>query len=194
MSPRTVFRNLCLAGAVFLVLSGSALASGGGANGPDMGSLLRHLLNLTFLLVFLGWVLRRPMGDFLHSRQLEVKEALDESWNAKAGAEEHYQEIEARIANFEGEVELLMTDVRTDAGMERKSIEERAELASGQLESAARRSIDEELRRARRELREEAISLAVGLAGDLLSKSVGDDDQQRLTGDYLGKVGEAAQR
>ncbi len=194
MSPRTVLRSVSLAGAIFLALSGSALAEGGGASGADIGGILRHLLNLTVLLVFLGWVLRRPMGDFLQSRRFEVKEALDESWNAKTRAEEHYQEIEARIANFEGEVELLMTDVRTDADMERKAIEERSQQTAAQLETAAKRSVDEELRRARRELREEAIGLAVGLAGGLLSKSVGDDDQQRLTVDYLGKVGEAAQR
>ncbi len=192
MAPRTVLRNLSLTCVIFLTLSGTALAAGG-SGGADIGALLRHLLNLTILLVFLGWVLRRPMGDFLQRRRLEVKEALDESWNAKSRAEEHYQEIEARIANFEGEVELLMTDVRTDADMERKAIEERSQQTAAQLESAAKRSVDEELRRARRELREEAIGLAVGLAGDLLTRSVGDDDQQRLTVDYLGKVGEAAQ-
>jgi len=194
MAPLAVLRTSALACIILLALSGSALAAGSGDGGANFGALLRHLLNLTLLLGFLGWVLRRPMGDFLQRRRLEVKEALDESWNARTRAEEHYQEIEARIANFEGEVELLMTDVRTDADMERKAIEERAQHTAGQLEAAAKRSVDEELRRARRELREEAISLAVGLAGDLLSKSVGDDDQQRLTGDYLGKVGEAAQR
>ena len=69
-----------------------------------------------------------------------------------------------------------------------------AQQAAAQLESAAKRSVDEELRRARRELREQAIGLAVGHASALLSKSVSKDDQQRLTGDYLGTVGEADKR
>jgi F-type H+-transporting ATPase subunit b len=177
-----------------LAINDGALAVKKRLLSPIQEQLLRHLLNLTFLLVFLGWVLRKPVGDFLASRRLEVKEALDESWKSKTSAEDLYQEIEARIANFEGEIETLMEDVRSDADMERKSIEERAEQAAAQLESAAKRSVDEELRRALRELREQAISLAVGHASSLLSKSVSDDDQQRLTGDYLGKVGEVAKR
>jgi F-type H+-transporting ATPase subunit b len=193
MSPRTILGSLSLAVLFLLATSDIAMAAGGGG-GPDVTGMLRHLLNLAILLGFLGWALRKPMSDFLMSRRLEVKEALDESWKNKASAEELYQEIEARIANFEGEVETLMTDVRSDAEMERKSIEERAEQAAVQLESAAKRSVDEELRRARRELREQAIGLAVSHASALLSKSVRDDDQQRLTGDYLGKVGEAAKR
>jgi F-type H+-transporting ATPase subunit b len=193
MSPRTILGTLSLAVLFLLATSDIAMAAGGGG-APDVTGMLRHLLNLAILLGFLGWALRKPMSDFLMSRRLEVKEALDESWKNKASAEELYQEIEARIANFEGEVETLMTDVRSDAEMERKSIEERAEQAAVQLESAAKRSVDEELRRARRELREQAIGLAVSHASALLSKSVRDDDQQRLTGDYLGKVGEAAKR
>jgi F-type H+-transporting ATPase subunit b len=164
------------------------------ASKADIAGLLRHLFNLAILFGFLGWALRKPLSDFLQRRQLEVKEALDESWHAKATAEERYTEIEARISNFEGELENLMSDVRSDAATERKAIEARAELAASQLDAASERSVAEELRRARRELRDEAIGLAVGLASDLLGNSVGSDDQERLTQDYLGTVGEAAGR
>ena len=184
--------SIALGTAGALLLAADAHASGG-AGQPDVIGMLRHLLNLGLLLGFLTWVLRKPLRDFLQRRRLEVKQALDDSWDAKARADERYQEIESRIANFEGELEKLMTDVRADADMERKTIDRRAEQAAAQLEAAAKRTVDEELRRARRELRDEAIGLAVGLAGDLITTSVGDDDQKRLTEDYLGKVGKTAQ-
>ncbi len=178
-----------------LTLQGAGVAHAAEeASQADVFGLLRHLLNLSILFGFLGWALRKPLSDFLQRRQLEVKEALDESWQAKAHAEERYAEIEARISNFEGELENLMSDVRSDAATERKAIEARAELAAAQLDAASQRSVTEELRRARRELRDEAIGVAVGLAGDLLSNSVSSDDQKRLTRDYLGKVGETAGR
>jgi len=189
--------NVALVAVMVLALSlqgvGIAQASEE-ASEADVFGLLRHLLNLGILLGFLGWALRKPLSDFLQRRQLEVKEALDESWQAKAHAEERYAEIEARISNFEGELETLMSDVRADAATERKAIEARAELAASQLDAASERSVAEESRRARRELRDEAIGLAVGLAGDLLGNSVGRDDHERLTRDYLGKVGETAGR
>ena len=190
-------KNALVAGitvAVLCLFDASPAHASSDAGQPDVAALLRHLLNLALLLGFLGWVLRKPLSNFLQRRRLEVKEALDESWEAKTEAEERYEEIEARISNFEGELEKLMTDVRADAEMERVVIEERAQQSAAQLEAAAERSVSEELRRARRELRDEAIGLAVGLAGDLLNSTVGKDDQQRLTNEYLGKVGEAAQR
>ena len=178
---------------LFLSLVDINLAhAAGGSPELKVMDLLRHLFNLAILIGILTWFLRKPLSDFLQHRRLEVKEALDESWDAKSEAEERYQEIEARISNFEGELERLMTDVRADAEMERSVIEERARQAAAQLEAAAERTVSEELRRARRELRDEAISLAVNLAGDLLHSTVGTDDQKRLTEDYLGKVGETA--
>jgi len=192
MSLRVTTVTVLAATGVLLLAAGTAHAAGGEGK-PDVVGILRHLFNLGLLIGFLAWVLRKPLRDFLQRRRLEVKQALDDSWEAKTRADERYQEIQSRIANFEGELEKLMSDVRADADMERKAIEQRAEQAAAQLEAAAQRTVEEELRRASRELREEAIELAVGLAGDLLTSSVGDDDQKRLTEDYLGKVGKTAQ-
>ena len=44
--------------------------------------------------------------------------------------------------------------------------------------------------KARTELREEAASLAVELAKDMLKKQVSADDQERLVEEYMQKVGE----
>jgi len=188
------FHSALLALLTLLVLSlvEVPVAHAAGATEADVFGLFRHLLNLGILVGILTWFLRKPISDFLQHRRLEVKEALDESWEAKSQAEERYQEIEARISNFEGELEKLMTDVRADTEMERAVIEERAQQAASQLEAAAERTVSEELRRARRELRDEAIGLAVNMAGELLNSTVSTDDQQRLTEDYLGKVGETA--
>ncbi|HCP45534.1 MAG TPA: hypothetical protein DIU15_05810 [Deltaproteobacteria bacterium] len=197
MMRRRWFRWAILAATVLLTSSSVALAAGGGdghqAAGPDGTAIFRHLLNLSLLIALLVWALRTPMSDFLRRRQLEVRDQLDASANAKADAEQRYQEIETRLGDFQGELDKLMTDVREDAEMERRSIEARAEQTSTQLEAAAKRTVEEELRRARLALRSEAIDLAVGMAKDRLSNQVGDDDQKRLTDRYLDRVQETSQ-
>jgi len=160
---------------------------------PDSAAIFRHLLNLGILIAIIVWALRTPMSDFLRRRQFEVRDQLDASANAKAEAEGRYQEIENRLGDFQGELDKLMTDVREDAEMERRAIEARAEQASTQLEAAARRTVEEELRRARQTLRSEAIDLAVGMARNQLSNQVGEDDQKRLTDRYLDRVQETSQ-
>jgi len=206
MAIRPWLRRAALAAALLLVSPTVSLAAGdlpdaphedAGAHGehgehhaptPDGGAIFRHLLNLGILVAILVWALRTPMSDFLRRRQLEVREQLDASARAKGEAESRYQEIENRLGNFQGELHKLMTDVREDAEMERRAIEARAENSSAQLEAATRRTVEEELRRARQALRSEAIDLAVGMAKNELTNQVGEDDQKRLTDRYLDRV------
>lgn len=171
-----------------------ALAAGGGGGHaePDYGGLLRHGVNLLILIAILYMALRGPLSDFLSFRRSEVKDQLDKSANAKATAEAKYSELQQRLDNFEAELTTLRETVREDAKAEHATLVANAERSAKQLEEAAQRTIDEELRRARAELRAEAVDLSVKIAEDLLTSNITDDDQARLTGEYLTRVEETA--
>ncbi len=171
-----------------------------GAHGDDhhaapeinVSSLVRHTLNLAVLLAILFAALKGPTKDFLAFRRSNVKEQLDASWNAKADADATYAELEARIDNFDAELARLMEAVREDAAAEKKKLLATAERTANQLDVAAKRSVEEELRRARGALRDQTVALATGMATDILTSAISADDQQRLNGDYLTRVEEAA--
>lgn len=184
-----IFTTLALA-----TLPGLALAAGGG-DGPakaDLPGLARHGINLLILIGILWWVLRGPLGDFLSFRRAEVKDQLAASAKAKAEAEAKYAELKGRLENFEAELEELRARVRTEAENESSALLMNAERAAKSLEEAAERTVAEELRRARAELKAEAVELSVQIAEDILTKNITDDDQARLTGDYLSRVEETA--
>ncbi len=185
--------------ALFFVLAlvpAAALAAGGGdgheAPHADMAGLIRHGINLLILFGILYWALKGPLSDFLKFRKSEVKEQLEASAKAKEAAEARFAELNARLENFESELDELKDRVRTDAENERKTLVSNAERAAASMEEAAQRTIEEELRRARAELKAEAVELSVQIAEDLLTKNITDDDQARLTGDYLNRVEETA--
>ena len=48
--------------------------------------------------------------------------------------------------------------------------------------------MDQEVARARQELRAEAAELATRLAAELLQEHVGDDDQRRLVDEFVSRV------
>jgi len=179
-----------------LALSLPALAlAAGGANGPakaDYPGLLRHGINLLILIGVLYWALKGPLSDFLVFRSTEVRDQLNASLKAKEAAEAKYAELNARLENFETEITTLRNRVRADSENERSTLLSNAERAAASFEETAHRTVSEELRRARAELKAEAVELSVQIAEELLTQNINDDDQARLTGDYLNRVGETA--
>ena len=177
--------------AVLALVSSTAFASGGG--GPasmDVTGIIRHLFNLAVLLGLLGFLLKTPIRDFLAFRRTTVKEQLDDAWTAKTGAEERYSELQGRLDNFSAELETILTRVREDADIERARIIAQAERSASQMAAAAERTVTEEVRRARAELRAEAIDLALGMAESAIGGGVNDDDHSRLASNYLSKMQE----
>ncbi len=183
-----------LAFAATAILPMLALAAGGGDEPAhaDYGGLLRHGINFLALAGILYLALRGPASDFLNFRRAEVKDQLDKSLEAKTTAEAKYAELQGRLDNFESELSSLRERAQTDAAAEREVLLANAERSAKNLEATAQRTIEEELRRARAELRAEAVDLSVKIAHELLTENITDDDQSRLTGDYLAKVEETA--
>jgi len=168
-----------------------ALASGSGAPGPmDVTGIIRHLVNLVVLLGILGFVLKTPIRDFLAFRRTTVKEQLEDAWDAKTGAEERYSELQGRLDNFSAELETILEHVREDADTERARIIAQAERSASQMAAAAERTVAEEVRRARSELRAEAIDLALGMAEQAIGSGVSSSDHERLASNYLSKMQE----
>jgi F-type H+-transporting ATPase subunit b len=155
---------------------------------PDVSGLVRHSINLALLLALLVWALRTPLGDALRFRRLEIKEQLDAAFQAKAAAEARHKELESRLARFESELKSMLSAVHDDAAAERKRLTEQAQQSAALLEAAARRSIDEELRRASTALRAEAVELATEAAARVLQAELGAADHARLHADYVQRV------
>ncbi len=158
--------------------------------GFDSSALVRHSINLGILFLGLAWLLRTPLKDFLSFRRSMVKEQLDEAWDAKTAAEARYAEFQGRLDNFEDEMTTLIGQAREDAQAEHERILAQAKNLEAQMETAAERTIAEELRRTQVELRSEAIDLALKMAEDALGQSVNQDDHDRLAKDYLAKMAE----
>jgi len=186
-------RLLITATAVLTFAASPVLAAGGGAPAPmDAMGIVRHLVNLAVLLGLLGYLLRTPLRDFLAFRRTTVKEQLDDAWTAKEGAEERYSELQGRLDNFSSELETILTRVREDADIERARIIAQAERSASQMTAAAERTVAEEIRRARTELRAEAIELAMGMAESAIGGGVSDSDHSRLATNYLTKMQETS--
>lgn len=176
---------------LLLAFAPAAALAGGGHEAPhaDGPSLLRHTINLLVLVAVLWKVGATPLRDFLAFRKSEIEGGLEAAWAAKERAEARAAELDGRIAGIDTELSTLLDQVRTDGAAERARIEAAARRGAEAVDVAARRTVQDEIERARAELRLQAVDAALAAAEGIVSRTIGAPDQHRLASRFVEQIG-----
>jgi F-type H+-transporting ATPase subunit b len=200
---RTVKKNgrhasIIITVAVCLLLTGLAVAGfasegGEGAHHIDsakqMKDFMWRVLDFAVLLAIIVWALKKAnVKGSLADRQQAIDKALKEAAEAKAAAELKFAEYSAKLAAADKEIDEIYAAIRTEGEAEKVRIIAEAKLSAGKIQEQARQAADQEVLKARTELRQEAARLAVQLAEQNITEKIRKDDQDRLVGEYLTKV------
>ncbi len=171
---------------LFLFVS-DAWASGAG-DPPDWNAIGFHLINFVILASLLTFLLRGKLKEALSNRAARVKGDIDESNRLRKDAMQRFEDLESRLEGFENELAGMKAEAETNALTEQQAIMARAEEDAARIAESAQWSIRDETERARQALRQEVAELSVGLAREKISANVTEDDQSRLTGDFIDTV------
>lgn len=144
--------------------------------------------NFAVLVGILVYYLKNPIGAYLSSRIVRVREDLVTAAAMRETATRQLAEIEAKLKALPAELEALKRRGAEEIAAERARIEAAAESERQRLREQARREIDMRLRLARRELLEFAASLAVGIAAERIRHSITPADQVRLVDRYAAQI------
>lgn len=143
------------------------------------------------LLVFIGILVvfaRKPIGDALKSRALEIRRGLDEAARLRAESQARFSDVEAKLVAMDRRIDEMKAEAFADTQREEERLAERAQADAARIRDTAERTIREESQAARNVLQSEAARLAVALARETLKKNVSPEDQQRLAQDFLAAV------
>lgn len=168
-----------------------ARAAGDAAHGPDWTMLGFQVLNTAILVALLVRFTRQPIRDFLARRKSSIAGAIAQADGELARARAELESLRARLARVEHEAAALLRSAEERADAEREHALARASEVGSRIREEARRVADQEIERARQALREEAATLAVSVAADLLERNVCPEDDARLVRDYSARVGGA---
>lgn len=164
---------------------GQASASEGGGG---IGDLAWPALNLAILIAVLVYFGRRPIREFFASRQNRIRDDLDSAASTLAEAEGRHTEWQRKLTVLDAEIARIREQARERAEAERKHILADASAAAERIRRDARAAVDQELRRAREDLRREAADLAIELAAETLRSRVSDADRDRLVDDFIATI------
>jgi len=196
-SPRTrVFRglrvvaplvaSLCVA-AVAFAAEESGAHQGGGVHVP-WGEILKQAINFLILAGVLFYFLRKPLSSFLKERSELLRKAIDDAAKARADAAEKLAAIESRGAKLADEIAAMNARMDVEAAAEAKRLQEAVAVEISRIRAQSEFTGEQEVKKAREELRREASLLTARAAEELVRKTLSPEDQERLVRENLEKI------
>jgi F-type H+-transporting ATPase subunit b len=175
----------------FIVLFAStALAASEGHSSPWTTSmLLWRVVNTIALLALLIYFIKKPLVSFFTERKAKIERDLAEAVELRQKAEELIKEYQTKLAGMEQELEKMRGELQKAAEGESLKVISNAEKMATAIVESAKIAAEQEVRKAKITLKDEAVTMAVEMAESLIREKISDDDRKRIVEDYLVKVG-----
>jgi F-type H+-transporting ATPase subunit b len=154
---------------------------GGEKNQP----FLATLFNFIVLGLLLGRFGYPPIREFVKARHEKIGKDLTDAQRLRTEAEARLTEYEGKIANLDQEIAALLQQIRAEGEAERARIIAAAEEQAQRLRRDAEVTIAQDMKRARHEIEQEAVTAAIIAAEKILRERVTDADQRAFIEHYL---------
>lgn len=176
--------------AVFLFFD-TAYASGGGGEaegGRNWSDFFWRAFNFAVLAGLLYWLLAKKVKDFFGGRREDIKTTLAEAVAAREEAEKKFREYDAKLDKGAEEIKAMAEMLDAQGLAEKERIIGDARKAAGKMKEDAQKRMEQEMKKARYQLRAEAVRLSVEMAEEILKKQITPADHASIVEDYIDKV------
>lgn len=178
---------------VFAVAASAAVASEGAAGQPagiPWGDILKQTVNFAILAGALVYFLRKPLSSFLKERSEILRKSIDDAARAREEAAAKLSAIETRMAGLSDEVAGMNRKMDAEAKEEANRFRDAAQSEIERIRVQTQVAADQEVKKARLELRREAAALATAAAEEIVRKTMTPEDRERLVRENIEKIGE----
>jgi len=172
----------------------AALASNGGEATGHVAipwwEIFKQAVNVGILVAVLVYFLKKPLSSYLKERSELLRKSIDDAAKARAEAAEKLSAIQARMARLSGEIEELNRRMEGEAGDEAKRLHDLAQAEIARVREQSRFAAEQEVKKAREDLRREAADLSAAAAEEMVKKSVTPDVQERIVRENIDEIKE----
>jgi len=163
------------------------LSEGGGFNPlifdpAAMVLTLATFFGLLFILTKFAW---KPILTAVHAREKKIDDALAKSAADRDESARLLAEYKRSLANVDAELGALREKGRVEAEAMRHEMIARAEKDATAVADKARRDIELARNQALQDIRKEAVTLGLAVAGKVVGRSVDNADQRRIAGEVV---------
>jgi len=178
---------------LLLMVASSVLAAGNGGHaesGAVMKDFFWRCLNFAVLVAILAYFVTKPIKKGLSGRTESIEKNLTEARKAQEEAEAKFAEYDEKLEKASAEIDDIYASIKREGELERDRIIEGAQKMAAKMEKEAQKTAEVEVAKAKSELQDKAVNLAIEIAEDILEKNFTTEDHSRLVDEYMQKVGE----
>jgi F-type H+-transporting ATPase subunit b len=156
----------------------------------DVNFALSFWTAITFglLLIVLGKFAWGPILQMIQTREKTIEDALEAARKERAAAEAAAAEMKASLQKAREESAELIRKNQQEVAAAKTELMAAARTESDNLLAAARKTIEEEKRKAMAELRAQAVDIAIDAAGRLVQMNMDSNKQKQLVEEYLSQL------
>lgn len=173
----------------------SGLVPEGRVFGLDQQTLISigiQLLNVCILAAALGFILYKPVQEFLRRRTDKISSQLKEAQEKMDQAEKLKAEYEKKLQEIDSERIKILESVRLAAAERSRHIIEEARWEATEIRRRAHENIIAERERLKEETRLHIIEIASLLAGKFIEHAIDREAQDRLFDEAMAQLEETA--
>lgn len=172
---------------IIVLINAFVFAAEGHDAQPSLFSLdfLFRLINFAILFGGLGYILSKPLKNFLKQRSQNVRQAIEEAKKAKADAESKARFYEEKLSQLEAEVAAMMEQFKKESEEEKVRIIKEAEEQIEKTKERMQKSLEQEKLRIKEEVMREAANMAIILAEEMIKKNLTTEDQKKWIQEYI---------
>jgi F0F1-type ATP synthase membrane subunit b/b' len=149
-----------------------------------MQHLIYSTINLGLILGIIGYLLRKPLGEFMSSRHHSTVKDIADVRDLARRAEEKFQDYSAKLKAIDVEVQSILNQAQRETAEIKKKIVENAEKISKTLIKDAGSSLDAMLVEVKAQIRREFAETLVARLEKQLSSSLTGEDRSRIQKEF----------
>ena len=173
---------------LFILTAGPAFAAGGHYSDTQVKDLLFRIMNFVVFFCILFYLLRKPVAKYFRERRENIARNLEYLETQARNLEEQTEIMNRQIAGIASERESILAQYERMGQKEADRIISEAKATAASIIDKAQAAMDLEIKAARQALIEEIVKLSTEAAGDMVKESINDNDQKRLTAEFMAQV------
>jgi F0F1-type ATP synthase membrane subunit b/b' len=157
-------------------------------NTENPHEFLYNVINFAILVGALGYILRKPLGEFFISRSASIQKALTEGRKALEASQAQLRAVEEKLKGLEAEIAAYKANAIREMGAERLRIEQSSTEEGARILESARAQMNVAVRAAKLELKRYAAQKSVSLAEEKIRTRLDDSGRKQLVQQFVATI------
>lgn len=152
-------------------------------------TILLHIINAFILLAALYYLLYKPVRKYMTARSQGIDDQLKNARETQNKAEGQFAASQQKLKEADEKAIAVISKSAQQANEQAQRILDSAKMETESIVAIAKQDIQTMMDNAHQTMADEAASMAMELASEMLSREVKPEDHKQLVDDFIKKVG-----